>query len=121
MRGHLSIIAALSLSALLLVGCQTRPGYALRDVAPLYDDFGHARSLTLSSPVVRTSFLPNDTSARWYDGRRDIGPFVTSGTQSLRHEESVTFTRDSQYIYGDRVYDRYNETTHRRTYRSSTR
>ena len=120
MRGQLSFIAMLSLSALLLVGCQTRPGYTYRDVAPLHDDFGHARSLTITEPVVRTS-LPHDRYETWYHGRRDIGPFVTAGTISLRYEESVTETRDSQRIYGDHVYDRYNETTYRRTYRSGTR
>ena len=120
MRGQLSLIAALSISALLLVGCQTRPGYTQRDVAPLHDDFGHARSLAITQPVIRTAQQPQH-DAPWYYGRRDIGPFVTAGSVSPRYEESVTYTRDSQYIYGGRVYDRYNETTYRRTYRNSTR
>jgi len=120
MRGHLPLIAVLSLSALLSVGCQTRPIYSHRDASPLRDDFGHARSLTLTTPVIRTS-RQHERYEPWYAGRRDIGPFVTAGTISLRHEQSVTTTRDSQYIYGDRVYDRYQETTYRRTYRSGTR
>jgi predicted small secreted protein len=120
MRGDRPIIAILSLAALLLVGCQTRPGYTQRDVSPLYDDFGHARSLTLTTPVVRTAQRP-DIYEPWYNGRRDISPFVTAGSISQQYEESVTTTRDSQHIYGDRVYDRYNETTYRRTYRSGTR
>ena len=121
MRGQRSLVATLSLSALLLAGCQSGPGgYAHRDVAPLHDDFGHARSLALTTPVIRTS---QRTSAYepWYYGRSDVGPFVTAGSVSLRQEESVTYTRDSQYIYNGRVYDRYKETTYRRTYRSSTR
>ena len=121
MRGPLFTIAVLSLSALLLVGCQTRPGYAYRDVQPLYDEFGHARSLALTTPVVRTAERPRLEREPWYTGRRDLGPFVTAGSLSLRYEQSVTYTTDRQYIVNGRVYDRYNETTRRRTYRESTR
>lgn len=110
----------LSLSAVLLVGCQTQPSYTQREVVPYYDDYGQARSLTLTTPAVRTAQQP-DVYEPWYTGRRDISPFVTAGSISLRHEQSVTYTRDSQHIYGGRVYDRYNETTYRRTYRSGTR
>ncbi|MEO0476390.1 MAG: hypothetical protein AAF085_10555 [Planctomycetota bacterium] len=120
MRGHLPTIAVLCFSALLLVGCQTRPGYTLRDVQPLYDEFGHARSLALTSPVIRTAERPKGIEP-WYTGRRDIGPFVTAGSVSLRQEQSVTYTTDRQYTINGRVYDRYYETTRRRTYRESTR
>ncbi|MFK7788759.1 MAG: hypothetical protein AB8C95_04590 [Phycisphaeraceae bacterium] len=122
MRSHPLFISALGLSALLLVGCQTtRPGYSLRDVSPLYDDFGHARSLVLTTPVVRTSQRPQPHRSPWYAGRRDVGPFVTAGTISLRQEQSVTYTTDRQLTVNGRVYDRYEETTRRRTYRDSTR
>ena len=121
MRGHLSPIAALSLSALLFVGCQTRPGYTQRDIAPMFDEFEHARSLTLTSPVVQTSRLTSDNREHWYTGRRDVGPYVSSGYVTIRYEQSMTYTRDSQRIYGDRVYDRYDQTTYRRTYRESAR
>lgn len=109
------------MSAMLLVGCQTRPGYTYRDVMPMYDDFGHARSLTLSSPMVRTASQVRPAIEPWYVGRRDQGPFVTAGHISLRHEQSVTYTIDRQHIINGRVYDRYDETTRRRTYRDSTR
>lgn len=121
MRCHACLIPTLTLSALLLVGCQTRPGYTYRDVAPMYDDFGHARSLALSTPAVRASTHHDSTREPWYIGRRDQGPFVTAGHISLRHEHSVTYTTDRQYIVNGRVYDRYSETTRRRTYRDSTR
>ncbi len=111
----------MGLSALLLVGCQTRPGYTYRDVAPLYDDFGHARSLALTTSVVRSAQRPQPTYEPWYVGRRDVGPFVTAGYVSPRQEQSVTYTTDRQYIYNGRVRDRYSETTRRRTYQDSTR
>lgn len=121
MRCHAFLIPILGLSALLLVGCQARPGYTYRDVQPLYDDFGHARSLALTTPVVRTAQRPNAVHEPWYTGRRDVSPFVTAGYLSLRHEQSVTYTTDRQHTVNGRVYDRYSETTHRRTYRDSTR
>lgn len=121
MRCQAFVILTLGLSTLLLAGCQTRPGYTQRDAQPLYDDFSHARSLTLTTPVVRTAERPNKQREPWYSGRRDVSPFVTAGHISLRHEQSVTYTTDRQYTINGRVYDRYNETTHRRTYRESTR
>ncbi len=121
MHSHPLLISALGLSALLLVGCQTRPGYTYRDVSPLYDDFGHARSLVLTTPVVRTAQRPGPDHTRWYAGRRDVGPFVTAGYVSPRHEQSVTYTTDRQFSINGRVYDRYSETTRRRTYQDSTR
>jgi hypothetical protein len=121
MRSQRLFIPVLGLLLLLMVGCQTRPGYTLRDVQPLYDEFGHARSLTLTTPVVRTAMPAQRTYEPWYAGRRDIGPFVTAGSVSPRYEQSVTTTRDSQYIFNGRVYDRYRETTYRRTYSESTR
>ena len=121
MRGHLFTITVLSLSTLLLVGCQTRPGYTYRDVQPLYDEFGHARALSLTTPFVRTAERPLLSHEPWYAGRRDIGPFVTAGSLSLRYEQSITYTTDRQEIVNGRVYDRYSETTRRRTFRESTR
>lgn len=122
MRCHALLISMLALSALLLVGChQTRPGYTARDVMPMYDDYGHARSLALSTPAVRTSRHIDSNIEPWFYARRDQGPFVTAGHISLRHEQSVTYTTDRQYTYNGRVYDRYEETTRRRTYRDSTR
>ena len=121
MRSHPLFISALGLSALLLTGCQTRPGYTSRDVSPLYDDYGHARSLVLTTPVVRTAQRPQPSYEKWYVGRRDVGPFVTAGYVSPRYEQSVTYTTDRQYTYNGRVYDRYSETTRRRTYQDSTR
>lgn len=120
MRSGYPLLTCVSI-ALLLAGCQTRQGYSQRDVMPLYDEFGHARSLALSTPVVRTSEGREYGIEPWYVGRRDYGPFVTAGTISLRHEQSVTYTTDRQYIRNGRVYDRYNETTYRRTYRDSAR
>ncbi|MEM9345964.1 MAG: hypothetical protein AAGB26_05025 [Planctomycetota bacterium] len=121
MRSSAFLITTLSLSALLLVGCQTRPGYAQRDVMPLSDGFGNARSLVLSTPAARTSEHIDRSIEPWYAGRRDFGPFVTAGTVSLREEQSVTFTRDRQSTINGRVFDRYDETTLRRTFRNSTR
>lgn len=88
---------------------------------PMYDDFGHARSLTLSTPMVRAASPIDSSIEPWYVGRRDRGPFVTAGHISLRHEQSVTYTTDRQHTINGRVYDRYDETTRRRTYRDSTR
>ena len=121
MRCQLFQFMSLCLCALLLAGCSTRPGYALRDVQPMYDEFGHARSLALTAPVVRTAMPVRRPYEPWYAGRRDVGPFVTAGSVSTRHESSVTYTRDSQHIFNGRVYDRYNETTYRRTYSEGTR
>lgn len=121
MRCQRLLIPVLGLLLVVLAGCQTRPGYALRDVQPLYDEFGHARSLTLTTPAVRMATPSRRDYEPWYVGRRDVGPFVTAGTVSSRHERSVTFTRDSQYISNGRVYDRYRETTYRRSYSESTR
>ncbi len=121
MRCQRLFILTLGLLLLVLAGCSTRPGYSLRDVQPLYDEFGHARSLVLTTPVVRTATPSQRAYEPWYAGRRDVGPFVMSGSIPSRHERSVTTTRDSQHIYNGRVYDRYNETTYRRTYSESTR
>ena len=121
MRCQTQLAAMLGLSALLLVGCQTRPGYSLRDVQPMYDDYGHARSLVLSTPAVRSTQQTRHQHEPWYAGRRDVGPFVTAGTISPRYERSVTYSTDRQYISNGRVYDHYQETTHRQTYRDSTR
>ena len=120
MRSHALTVSAFALSALMLVGCQTRPGYAERDIQPLYDEFGHARSLTLTTPAVRQANQRPTAYEPWYAGRRDLGPFVTGGTVSLRHEQSVTYTTDRQYTINGRSYDRYDETTRRSTYREST-
>ncbi|MEM6258125.1 MAG: hypothetical protein AAGI37_07410 [Planctomycetota bacterium] len=114
-------MTTLSLSALLLVGCQTRPGYYQHDVIPLSDRFGHARSLVLTTAAVRNARHIDRSVAPWYAGRRDFSPFVTAGTLSLREEQSVTFTRDRQSTINGRVFDRYDETTLRRTFRNSTR
>lgn len=93
------------------------------DRSSLHDDYGHARSLSLSSPVVRlsngsTGYVAED---QWYAGRNDVGPSVIAGYESARYETSVTYTRDRQSITNGRVYDRYDQTTYRRTVRESTR
>lgn len=121
MRCHALSVSVSALAALLLVGCQAPHGYSERDSDPLYDEFGHARSLVLSTPAVRQASQRPSPYEPWYTGRRDLGPFVTSGSVSLRREQSVTYTTDRQYTLNGRVYGRYEETTRRRTYRDSTR
>ena len=118
---HTPIISALSLSTLLLIGCQSRSGYTPHDALPLYDHTGQARSLALSTPAVRSSASSHSRPEPWYIGRRDLRPFVTAGSVSRRHEHSVTVTRDRQFVFNGRVYDRYNQTTYRKTHRDSTR
>lgn len=122
MRCQTQLAAVLCLAALVLVGChQTRPGYSLRDVQPMFDDYGHARSLALTTPAVRAAHPNRHHQDPWYAGRRDVGPSVTAGYVSPRYERSITYTNDRQYTYNGRVYDRYQETTRRRTYQESTR
>jgi hypothetical protein len=125
MRSHLAIITSLCLSLLLVVGCHHHGGshasYTRHDAMPLHDQSGHARSLVLTTPAVRTLAESNRRPDPWYFARRDVGPFVAAGTISLRHESSYTVTRDSQHIINGRVFDDYDQTTYRRTYRESTR
>lgn len=118
---HVLSVSVFTLAALLLVGCQAPLGYTERDSQPLYDEFGHARSLVLSTPAVRQTNQRPSPYEPWYTSRRDLGPFVTSGSVLMRHEQSVTYTTDRQYTLDGRVYGRYEETTRRRTYRESTR
>lgn len=121
MRSHASLFALLSFSLLPAVGCQTQLGYAERDIQPLYDAMGNARSLALSTPLVRQTNRHPASYEPWYAGRRDLGPFVTSGSISISEEHSVTYTTDRQSVINGRVYDRYDETTQRRTYRDGAR
>ena len=115
MRPRAIQLAMCCLSLVLLSGCQTRPGYTYRDVQPLYNQDGQARSLTLSTLPVHAIKVSSRNQDRWYEGRRDLGPFVTSGYNSVHHEQTVTYTRDHQHIRNGRVYDYYNQTTYRRT------
>ncbi|MGB0768924.1 MAG: hypothetical protein ACPGYV_14585 [Phycisphaeraceae bacterium] len=121
MRTRIVHLAAACLGVAILAGCQTRPGYAPRDLEAMYDRDGQARSLALSAPPVRALAMTQPDADRWYDGRNDVGPFVTAGTRSVIREQSVTFTRDRQFIVNGRVFDRYDQTTFRRSISESER
>lgn len=104
----------------LLTGCQ-HPLVSERDLTPIYDIDGQARSLSLTTPQVQSAQLLPPGFDKWYDSRNDIVPSVTAGYVGTTYEESVTYTRDGQYTSNGRVRDQYRETTYRRTYRESTR
>lgn len=112
------MLALLSLTV--LSGCSNRPAWVSKhDADPLIDRYGNARSLVLSTPLVNSAQLLPPQYDPWYASRNDRGPYVTLQTSDV--ETSVTYTRDRQYISNGRVYDRYDQTTYRRTYRGSTR
>lgn len=118
----LRIVQSACILALLAitVGC-SHPLVSERDVQPLPYMEGGARSLALTSQFVQSNQLLPPGYGAWYAGRNDVGPSVTAGTQSLRHESSVTYTRDRQHSFNGRVFDAYQETTYRRTTTESTR
>ncbi len=120
MRNTFVHLAILALALLLLGGCHSRPGLSRLDRGPLYDDMGHAGSLVMPSEAVRSASLALPYEP-WYAGRNDQGPSVSVGYQSFAYDRSITYTRDSQYMSGGRVYDRYSQTTYRRTVRESQR
>lgn len=119
--------SALSLSLgivglLLLSGCHHHPrGVYHRDVQPMFDDAGQARSLVLTTPQVHAAKLLPPGQDAWYAGRNDVGPSVIAGYESVTFTQSITTTRDRRVSRGGRVYEDYDETTRLRTYRESTR
>lgn len=124
-NGRAQLVAFALLGVLLLGGCHARPGMHGYAHAPLpRDDYGQARSLVMPSRVVQAYQILSGQAPPiepWYDGRNDWVPSVTAGYQSIVYERSVTYTRDHQSISNGRVYDRYNESTYRRTVRESVR
>jgi len=112
---------ALALAAFMLVGCHGAPKWTTKDVQSLYDEAGYARSLALSTPPIRELAMSEPGYEPWYAGRRDIGPSVIVGYESSRREQVFTYTRDRQYHSHGRVYDRFDETTYRRSYSESSR
>lgn len=114
-------LAGLCVAAVLLTGCQHNPVVSERDLTPLIDHRGQARSLSLTTPSVQAAQLMPPGFETWYDTRNDTGPSVFAGYSSATYERSVTYTRDRQSTYNGRVRDRYSETTYRKTYRETTR
>lgn len=104
-----------------LGGCHSRPGFSELEGTPLRNHQGHAGSLVLPNQPGQAARADSDGRLPWYAWRNDIGPSVTAGYQSTRYETSVTYTRDRQFISGGRAYDRYDQTTYRRSYRESSR
>lgn len=103
-------------------GCQTGPGgITQRDVQPMVDYFGNARSLALSTQPIHAAQAYPSAFAPWYSGRNDVVPYVVSGYNASTYERSVTTTYDGQYSAGSRVRDRFIQTTRRTTYRESSR
>jgi len=82
---------------------------------------GQARSLVLTTPVVRVLDQTASAEVPWYIDRNDYGPTVFGGTATYQYEESVTYTRDRQHSSNGRVYDHYDQTTYSRTYRGNSR
>ena len=117
------LVALLTLCVFVLGGCHARHGSHTRDFGPLQDHYGQARSLALPTQMNRSASASAQAMAYepWYVGRNDIVPSVSVGYDSTRFERSVTYTRDQQLIVNGRVYDRYNQTTYRRTVSESTR
>lgn len=114
-------LATLVLAAALFAGCrQTPPHYRGADARPLFHQHdGSARSLVSDSDAMaQLTYTPGEA---WYLDRRDYRPSVQSGYVSSRHEITVTYTRDAQYISGGQAYDRYRQTTYRRSIRESQR
>lgn len=113
-------LAAVSLIGLLVLGgCHSRPDlrHADRGLFLGYDDRPGSLVLAGRAPVATTA----QTAVPWYAWRNDVGPTVSVGYDSARYERSVTYTRDRQTIIGGRVFDRYDQTTYRRTVRESVR
>ena len=106
----------------LLGGCHSHPSaFSERDDWPLYDIRGNARSLSLTSTPVRNAQLLPPLYEPWYASRNDVGPSVVAGYDAPSYSSSVTYTRDRQSVRNGRVYDDYDETTYRRTFRESFR
>ena len=116
-------LATLLAAAALFVGCrQAPPHYRAVDARPLVNQSdGSARSLASDSDAMtKLAYTPGPSDA-WYLDRRDYRPSVQAGYVSAQHEITVTYTRDSQYISGGQAYDRYRQTTYRRSIRESQR
>lgn len=115
-------LATLLLASAMFAGCQQAPPhYRAADARPLTSYDGSARSLASDSDGLAKLSANAGSVDAWYLDRRDYRPSVLSGYVSPRHEVSVTYTRDSQYVSGGRVYDSYRQTTYRRSIRESQR
>ena len=111
----------LALGVLLLGGCHSRPDMNARDYGPLTGPFGEGRSLALPGDGIRSASAAPLGYEPWYVGRNDRVPSVVVGYESARFEQSTTYTRDQQVIINGRVFDRYDETTYRRSFSESLR
>ena len=118
---RLQPVALALLGLVVLSGCHSRPTTYALDRGPMRDHRGQAASMVMQSDWVRTASADSPAYAAWYAGRNDLVPSVTAGYESARYEQTVTYTRDRQYISGGHVYDRYDQSTYRRTYREGAR
>jgi len=104
---------------LLLTGCGGSPTLPPRigDGLPLTTDGRKPASLATDSPrlsrTLRRSGRPDGPGPRWYEHRRDEGPFVDAPV----HGRAVTRTDDIQRHTGTRVWNR----LYRRTFSVSER
>ncbi len=114
-------LVASVLSLLALAGCQGRAELDRADYGPLFSASGQARSLVLPADGARSVAAGRPLVQPWYVGRNDSGPSVSAGYRSTTFERSVTYTRDRQSISNGRVFDRYDQTTYRRSVRDAAR
>lgn len=114
-------IATLLLAALLLVGCSAQPLYGGLDGDRAYHYDGSSRSLALDSTRQTALTAARPPGDAWWVNRRDQGPVAYGGVVGVQRETTVTYTRDTQYISGGRVYDRYQRSTYRRSVQDSFR
>jgi hypothetical protein len=107
------------------VGCATQPVPPHQGgLGPLVDDSGQRRSLVMTSPQVASLSQMQPWLGEpqaWYLYRNDRQPRVASGYQSPTVVRSVTYTRDGQSIYGDRIRDNYQQRSYRTTYQEAVR
>ncbi|MFI4862228.1 MAG: hypothetical protein ACIAXF_16310 [Phycisphaerales bacterium JB063] len=115
---HTPLALLLALTLLLTGGCATRSAtyaWAEPDHGLLYRGPGQARSLTMDADPQRAlADASPGTIDPWYLGRNDQAPSVVYGERATVYESTLTLTRDGQSISGDRVYDRFSQTTYRR-------
>ena len=127
MSQRIAMLVLLILASL-LVGCNTNtlqtryrartapPVFAPRDLDPLLDINGQARSLTMDSPQHHSlaASATNVDPQPWYVSRNDLFPSVAYGVSYQVYEQSVTYQRDRQRTSNGRVHDHFNQTTYRR-------
>lgn len=115
---HIPALALLTLLALALTGCNSRPmthAWDEPDHGLLYRGPGQARSLALDADMQWALVAARPTRVDpWYSGRNDAVDSVYYGERYPIYETTSTVSRDQQSITGGRVSDRFNQTTYRR-------